>query len=86
MKKVIIEFEVQDRYDESSVRRALNADAAYCALYDIRTQIFRPARKHGYSDRELVRLFDEEKHGDLISALESKFYEILTANEISLDD
>ena len=86
MKKVAIEFHIEDKYDEIAVKRALNADAVYCALYDIRTQIFRPARKHGYSDAQISSLFDEEKHGELIGALEDKFYEILSANEISLDD
>jgi hypothetical protein len=86
MKKMILEYEIETADDEKSAKRALSADNVYCALWDIRQQIFRPARKHGYSDRSIAALFDEEKHGELIGALESKFYEILTGHEICLDD
>lgn len=85
-KKVTIEFDIQDQHDDICVRRALNADEAYFALSDIRNEIFRPARKHGYSDREIEAIFDEEKHGHLIAMLEKKFHEILLEHGITLDD
>lgn len=86
MKKMTLEFQIETVDDEKSAKRALSADNVYCALWDIRQQIFRPARKHGYSEHAIASLFDEETHGKLIEALETKFYEILTGHEISLDD
>jgi hypothetical protein len=85
-KKVTIEFDIQDQYDDIHARRALNAEEAYSALSDIKNEIFRPARKHGYADREIEAAFDEEKHGDLIALLEKKFHEILLEHGITSDD
>lgn len=85
MKKVTIEYQVENKDDEQAIKRAVSVDSVYCALWDIGQEVFRPARKHGYSDPLIAALFDEEKHGDLVGALEKKFYEILSGHEISVE-
>jgi hypothetical protein len=59
---------------------------AFSALNDVRNEIFRPARKHGYSDREINALMD--KLGDdavqLIHELECRFNAILFDHKIDL--
>ena len=97
-KKVIIEFNVEDIHDELAAKRAMSADAVYGALFDIVNEVFRPARKHGYSDVELSKLLPlyenltEEQEAalqekiELIGCLERKFYEILERNKIDMDD
>lgn len=59
-------------------------------LWDISQEIFRPARKHGYSaclgPREHMNIEDwsEETH-KVVGTLEEMFYELLSQREISLD-
>lgn len=83
--------------DESSLRRAVNADGAFGALYDIKTEIFRPARKHGYGDGQistLLKMIEEkfpatESETDagsaLIGLLEDEFIRILQDHGVDLD-
>lgn len=56
MKKVTIQFKVEDAEDEQQVRRCMNASAVYGAIHEIGQEVFRPARKHGYSDRSIQNL------------------------------
>lgn len=95
----ILIFPLEDYYEEAGFKRAVKADAAYSALWDIGQEIFRPARKHGYNDKKLNDLLDAYKvpstsgYGDydypayeVVSMLEDKFYEILSENGINLDE
>lgn len=97
-KKIVIEFNIEDVNDEQAAKRAMTADAVYNALFDIVNEVFRPARKHGYSDHKLSKLIpvnselnDEqikilEEKIELVGELERKFYEILERKNISMDD
>lgn len=69
----------------------------HAALWAISQEIFRPARKHGYSDLKLAALLENTKilkdeDGDeyasgyeIIGLLEEKFWEILREYDIELD-
>jgi hypothetical protein len=62
---------------------------ALLALWTIQQEIFRPARKHGYSDPKLHKMIEEAPEGqgnticEAIGILEEKFCEIL--NEYNID-
>ena len=88
MMKAILEFNLDDQEDKVALDRALTADKAYSALSNIAQEIFRPARKHGYNDKELNRLLnlDPENNVELISLLEAKFYKILEDYTINLEN
>jgi hypothetical protein len=100
MKEIIISFKADSdgHFDESAAKRAMLADAAFSTLWTIGQEIFRPARKHGYSCQKLQKLIEEsgdvkdETYGELnrgteiISLLEEKFYSILEENGINLGD
>lgn len=64
---------------------------ALLALWDIQQQLFRPARKHGYSDPKLHKLIEEAPEGqgsticEAICILEEKFCEILNGYNIDLN-
>jgi hypothetical protein len=84
--KAILEFNLDDNDDEESHRLALKASKFYSALWDIRQNVFRPARKHGYTDEGvdiLLRTMSEseqDKAMALVGELERLFSEILDAN------
>lgn len=87
-KKVQITMNITDHYEERALLRLLKADRAYCALHEIAQEIFRPARKHGYNDPALQEAMNNHdlEHEEIIEMLEKKFYEILSENEISLEE
>lgn len=77
----------EDRYEYEHIRKATNYASA---LEDVGNYIFRPARKHGYSEQEiqdLVTKLDtlagdaEPGATELIRLLELLFYEILSEHE-----
>lgn len=98
MSKATLEFDLNEIDDQKEFRRAINATKAYLALHAIANEIFRPARKHGYSDEKINQLilkgieidsqgFVSEAIGtELISELESMFYKILEENGVDLND
>jgi hypothetical protein len=61
------------------------------ALWEIQQQIFRPARKHGYSNPKLVKLIEEapedqrEAICEAIGVLEEMFCDILSDCNINID-
>ena len=71
----------------------LKAYSAHICLSEIRQKVFRPARKHGYSDVSLNTLIEqagEDAEGnnialEIISILEDKFNEILEDNNVLED-
>lgn len=91
-KTVVITFEVESAEDEHELRDFLNAHNAHRALDEIREEIFRPARKHGYSDPRLSALLADNHPNpqaasncqELVSLLEEKFNEILTERNIRI--
>ena len=86
MSKGILEFDRQDPDSERSFQRAVNAENAYLALWEISQEIFRPARKHGYDNAELQELLNSDgKVEASISILEDRFYEILRERKIDFE-
>ena len=67
------------RYD---VTNALKAGLYLLTLQDVRNEIFRPARKHGYPDTELRLLCENENVRRAIALLEAKFTEIVNEREV----
>lgn len=82
--KATLTFTLPD--DEESFNYAVKGAEAHFALEDVRNCVFRPARKHGYSDSEINALL--EKLGDdgidLIHQLECRFNAILFDHKIDL--
>jgi len=86
--KAILKFDFDNPDERSEFEKATKANDAYCALWDIANDIFRPARKHGYNDPALNAFLNGESAEqvvDAISLLEKKFYEILEERGIKLD-
>ena len=90
MPKITLEFDLDKDFEELAAKRATNATNAYIALSSIANEIFRANRKHGYSDPELFKMWDDPKHGEavqeFVDKLEELFYQILNSNDINLDD
>lgn len=87
--KAILEFNMDDPSDRLEHKRAIAATDAYIALTEIANQVFRPARKHGYSDpviKTMIERCGEQESADLIDKLEDRFYEILKERGINLAD
>ena len=64
---------------------ASKANAMSAALFEVRQKVFRPARKHGYSDPRLTKF--EETNPDfteIIGILEEMYTEVL--NEYGVSD
>ncbi len=87
-----LRFNLDASEGQSAARRALNADGAYSALYDIHDEIFRPAFKHGYQDMRIQCLVDKIDKGlgengatALIELLSEKYREILQENGIDFE-
>ncbi len=85
--KGTIEFNLLDPEDRDHWHH-INTELDYAsknALREISEQIFRPARKHGYSDQDLQTLLEKSKHGhELIAALEEIFHNIVNEYDIKL--
>lgn len=89
--KAILEFNLEEPYEEQAHRRAVKSLDAYLAIYDIAQEIFRPHRKHGYSDESINKYLNHDNEAireavyDVIHLLEKDFYNILSARDINLD-
>lgn len=72
-----------------AMARALAADNAYQALSEVREQLFRPARKHGYGRQEIanaLEIANKETDGAgtlLVALLEDLYTNIL--RDLSID-
>lgn len=90
--KVTIELELSDEEDHLKLRRMLSVDRVYEAMDSVTDEVFRPARKHGYSEARLSKFFDEKtvpieeinRRIELVGALEDLFFECLKDNDVSL--
>lgn len=78
MPKVTIKFNLPEENEE--FKTTLRAQALASAIHDIREQVFRPARKHGYSEEGLLDLTQSEV--ELIEKLETIFNQILSDHDI----
>ncbi len=96
MKKIIVEFHIKDPYDLEEYNNFMRGQQLRDVIDDITNEIWRPARKHGYSDPAIQKLLDYAHEKDytiehpeygkvsileeLISLLEDKYNEILEEN------
>ena len=93
-KKGILEFNLDEPYAQEEMETALKAMTYKSVLSEIQNEVFRPARKHGYPDRNIEELIEkcgidkcengEEYHLaiELIEKLEERFIEIIRDNEL----
>lgn len=83
MSEVTLKFTLPEEKEE--LTQALNAGELHSALWSVAQEVFRPARKHGYSDPNIQAALDKCIEGEeLVSLLEKKFYEILDEYGIKL--
>ena len=73
--------------DAESFKIAQKAGAMACALFDIRNEAFRPARKHGYGGEigEFLASLSAKEQDNVLKAiglLEQKFSEICEENDV----
>ena len=86
--EAILKFNMQDADEREAFKQAFHGTDLYLSLVDVRNTIFRPARKHGYSDSavaELIALIEDQMPGtaaELIGRLEQLFNEILQDNNL----
>lgn len=87
-----ITFVADEPEDVETIARMMNVNRVYDALSEIRDDVFRPARKHGYPDADLSALLGDavpeaeaEARHDIIGLLEQKFYEILNRHGVLVD-
>ena len=84
--KVFLKFDDDNADDRESLKEMMQASRMSLALWMIANDVFRPARKHGYSDTELSQLIEANPViSHAISILEQKFFEILEEQSIKLD-
>lgn len=85
MPEVNLKFNLPE--EQREFQDAVKASDYYLALWDVSQEVFRPARKHGYSDSEIQKLLQEIPEGkgeELISKLEDMFWEIMKERNIEL--
>jgi len=81
MSKLILEFNLPEDREEADLARRASDMAS--ALFDIRQEVFRPARKHGYSNPEIAAFLNKHPEGcELIALLENLFTEVVNDNNV----
>lgn len=82
MTKMILEFELPEQ--QSAAELALRSQCLQAFISSVRDTIFRPARKHGYSDKSIQVLIDQLGPNALIliERLELKWGELVEQYEI----
>lgn len=81
MSKVILEFNSPEDHDE--IQYAMKGASAHFALEEIRQEIFRPARKHGYANEKIQHYINTYPDAiQLIRWLEEEFNQILARRDI----
>ncbi len=83
MSKATLSYTLPEEREEFMA--AASALDLLSAIHEIGEEIFRPARKHGYSDAEINRLLEAcgDSGTELVAALEAKYYEIIS--ELSIN-
>lgn len=82
--KAILEFDLDCHEDRERFEKANKAEKMDIFIEEVWEQLFRPIRKHGYSDTKLVKLleelgYDEDgslKAYELMWYLGEKYYEL----------
>lgn len=82
--KLISVFKDLDQYEKENIVKMLKGIDAFIAIEEIGNEVFRPARKHGYSENEINDCLKEcgDNGHELVSLLEEKFYEILKSRNL----
>lgn len=81
--KATLHFDLSE--DREEFRDCMQASKMSAALHDIQNNIFRPARKHLYNDKELNDLIAKNPDAiEIIGLLETKYVEILNNYEIDI--
>lgn len=84
----VLTYNIFDHHEKEELKLALNAINMRIAIEEIKNDVFRPYRKHGYSSdiETLIKRCGEDEESmfahDVIEKLEEKFYEILSDNEV----
>lgn len=78
MKHMLV-FNTDDPYQKEELERAMAGGDMALTLSDIRQELFRPARKHGFNDAYLNEI--NEKHPELFETLEKMFNDICERND-----
>ena len=81
-----MEIKFNPETEKAELKRMMKATDAYIALWEIAQQVFRPARKHGYSQPNIQKLLDEtdEAGYELVGELEQLFYQLLEDKQIDI--
>lgn len=79
-----IEFDPTNNEEVNAVECILKAESMHAVLFEIANDLFRPARKHGYPDKDIQALVDKDGGVELIGLLETKFFEILKERGIEI--
>jgi len=81
MSKVTIEFNLPEEQEDLNL--ALKANDLACAIFEIRNQVFRPARKHGYGHEAIDAFIQKNPDAvDLIYMLEQLFTQVLDEHNV----
>jgi hypothetical protein len=81
--KAILKFNLPEEQEEFTA--AIEGANYIACLRDISNQVFRPARKHGYTDGRIEAILRDNEIGyELIELLEEKFTDILAENYVHL--
>ena len=78
-------MELKIKADAREIRKYLDGPNYALALWEISQTIFRPARKHGYSDRQVNEYLDGDDTYLAIGRLEEMFFEILAKHNLEID-
>jgi len=77
--RITLTFRLPEDHEEYLL--AMGGAAAAAAIDDIKNKIFRPYRKHGYSNKEMQDLVEGSSDvSTFMALLEKEFYQILEDN------
>lgn len=75
--KASIEFNLQDCDVQKDFERMISSHRVYSVLYRLRNEVFRPARKHGYSDKNInLLIYNSGGHDSLEINKDTKFVSV----------
>lgn len=82
----ILKFNLDNPDDKIVFETMQQATQMQIALEDIRQEVFRPARKHGYGRQDIQKLIDKigPDATELISLLENVFNEIVIERDLDI--
>lgn len=74
--KVLLRFDLPE--DKEEYEDAMNGSRYKCQLDDVWNNVFRPSRKHGYSNTRLNELLDKPDGRELMELLIDLYQETVT--------